>query len=138
MDGADLRGTALALHGELEVIALAHVAQLIDFIVVPRDERAHLASSHLNAVLGGVQVALHARDVAVQLVHVICVRFGGQFSLNGSRQAGHLLVDRGGRVLVLLARRDEFALREFEPVGDNPYVALQLLVDLVGLCQPLG
>ncbi len=74
--------------------------------MVPRDERAHLAARHLNAALGGVQVTLHTGDVAIQLVHVIRIRFGGQFGFHGSRQAGHLLVHRGGRLFILLARRD--------------------------------
>src|SRR6266852_4417803 len=71
LDCADLRGTALALHGELEVIALAHAAELIDFIMVPRDERAHLAARHLNAVLGGVQVALHADEIALSEIELV-------------------------------------------------------------------
>src|SRR5260370_11332215 len=50
LNAPHLRPTALPLHTELEVIALAHAAELIDFIVVPRDERAHLAAGHLNAV----------------------------------------------------------------------------------------
>src|SRR6266576_1068031 len=138
LNGADLSGPALALHGELEVIALSHATELIDFIVVPRDKRAHLAARHLNAALGGVQVGPHTSDVAVQLVHVIGVGLGGQFGLHGGRQVGHLLVDRGGGVLVLFACGDEYALSYFELVGDNSHVTLQLLVDFVGLGLPLG
>src|SRR5437660_10963406 len=41
LDGADLRRTALALHSELEIIARADAAKLIDFIMVPRNQRAH-------------------------------------------------------------------------------------------------
>src|SRR6266436_10388728 len=36
-DGANLCRAALALHSELEVIALAHTAELIDLIMVARD-----------------------------------------------------------------------------------------------------
>src|SRR6266852_2762008 len=85
-DGANLCRTALALHGELEVIALAHAAELIDFIMVPRDERAHLAARHLDTVLGSVQITLYAGDVAIQPGNIVAAGFGGPFRLYGSRQ----------------------------------------------------
>ncbi len=106
--------------------------------MVARDERAHFAACHLNAVLGGVQVGLHAIDVAIELVDVVRVRFGGQFRFHGSRQVGHLLVDGSGGVLVLTARLDEIRVRHVQLVRDYLDVTLQLLVDFVFLCQPLS
>ncbi len=80
--------------------------------MVPRDERSHLATGHLNTVLGGVQIALDTRDIAIQFGDVLAACFGGQFRFYGSRQRVHLFVDRTGRVPVLLARRNQFALRK--------------------------
>src|SRR5712692_5966458 len=106
LDGADFLRPGLALDSKLEIIALSHAAELIDFIVIPRDERAHFATGHLNAVLGGVEVGLHARNVAIQPVHIFGVRFRGKFRLYGCREVGHLFVHGPGRILVLLPRRE--------------------------------
>ena len=79
--------------------------------MIARDKCAHLAARHLNAVLGGVQIALHASDIAVQPIDVFAVRLGGEFSLHGCRQVGDFLIDRDGRIFVLLARLDQIRMR---------------------------
>src|SRR2546430_11375226 len=48
-DALPICGPALALHGELEVIALPHATELIDFIVVPRDKRSEEHTSELQS-----------------------------------------------------------------------------------------
>ena len=138
LNGANLRRASLALDGELEVIALSHMAELVDFIVIARDEGAHLAARHLNAVLGGIQVGLYAGDIAIQLVHVVRVGLGGQFSLHRGLEIGDFLVDGLGGCLVLLPRGDQIRLRDVQFVRDHLQVALQLLVDFVFLGQALA
>jgi len=79
---------------ELKIIALAHAAQLVDFIVVTGDQGAHLATSHLDTVFRGIQVSLHAVDVTVQLVDVIGVRLRSKLGVDRTLEAGQFFCPR--------------------------------------------
>src|SRR5215472_10085772 len=68
---ADFLRAGFARDGELKVIALAHAAQLIDLVVVARDQGAHFAASHLQVVLGRVKIVLYAGNIAPDFAHVI-------------------------------------------------------------------
>ena len=83
---------ALAAHGEFEIVALAHAAELVDFIMVPGDERAHLTARHLQAVVGCVEVGPNARDVAAQLGHIFRVGFARQLLIHIIAERSKLLV----------------------------------------------
>src|ERR1700688_1660684 len=79
LNTADFLRSALAGQSKFEIVALAHAAELIDFIMITSDERAHFAARHLDAVFGRVQIAFHASHVAIQLIEIVGARFGCQF-----------------------------------------------------------
>src|SRR5205807_5130382 len=60
---ADLRAIALAGERELDIIALAHPAELIDLIVVAGDQGSEFGAGHIEIVPSRRQVALHAIDI---------------------------------------------------------------------------
>ena len=78
----------LAVHGELEVVALAHSAQLLDIAVVGGDQGAHFATGHaqvrsdrVECCLGIIEVGALGGNVLVQRAHLLLVCLLGQFCL---------------------------------------------------------
>src|SRR5580704_18106165 len=98
-DVADLLGLVLACDGEFDVLALAEAAELVDFIMVARDESAHLALGHLQLFLGAVEVGADGRNLGVDVLYVVSRGFGGQFRVDRRVESAELL-----RRLVVLFR----------------------------------
>ena len=90
-DVADLLGLVLAGDGEFDVFALAEAAELVDFIMVASDQRAHFALGHLQVFLGGVEVGADGGDLGVDGLHVIRRRLGCQFGVDGRIKSAELL-----------------------------------------------
>src|SRR5437899_9986052 len=63
---AHLRAIALSGERELEVVSLAHSAELIDLVVVACDEGAKFGAGHIQVVLRRFQFALYAIDITAQ------------------------------------------------------------------------
>src|SRR5437660_192183 len=80
--------------GEFNIIPFTEAAELVNFIMVARDERAHLAASHFQVFPGSVQVGLDADNLGVHGLYVIAGSLGSEFR-----------VDRGIQSCQLLSRR---------------------------------
>jgi len=100
LDGnvSDLLWLVFASDGEFDVIALAEAAELVDFIMVARDEGSHLALGHFQVFLGGVEIGANGGDLRVNVFHVIRAGLGCQFGVDGSVKSAELL----SRLVVLL------------------------------------
>ena len=110
---------ALAANGEFEIVALTHPAELIDFIVIAGDQRAHFALRHLQAAVRRIEIGANACDVAAQLRHIFCVRFSGQLLIHVCAERRQLfIVGHDGR-LVLFASRDQVGLGNVQFVGHD-------------------
>src|SRR6266700_2132254 len=68
---ADLLGLVLSGDGEFDVVAFTETAELIDFIVIARNEGAHFAASHLEIFAGSVEVGTNAADFGVHILQII-------------------------------------------------------------------
>src|SRR5882724_9396786 len=123
-DVANLLRLVLAGDGELDVIAFAEAAELVNFIVVARDEGAHLAGSHLEVFTCGIEVRANDADLGVNILQVVGSGLGGKLGVDGSVQRG----DLGSGVFVSLScfcpSLLELALRNLELAGDHFQIAL--------------
>ena len=57
--------------GEFNVVPFAEAAELVDFVMVARDERPHFAASHLQIFTRGVQIGLHTDNLGVHGLDVV-------------------------------------------------------------------
>jgi hypothetical protein len=137
-DVSDLLGLVLASDGEFDIVALAEAAELVDLIMVARDEGSHLALGHFQVFLGGVEVFANGCDLRVDVLYVIRAGLSGQFGVDGRVKSAELL----SRLVILL--RDQFgllpsllqlALGNLELVGDNLQVTLKIGIGLLVLCD---
>src|SRR5260221_12575729 len=85
--------------GELDGIAFAEAAELVNFIVVPRDERAHLAAGHFQVFARGIKVGADDADFGVDILQVVGSGLGRKLGVDGSVQRG----DLGSGVFVSLS-----------------------------------
>src|SRR5580658_9038968 len=67
-DVAYLLWLILASDREFDVVALAEAAELVDFIMVASDERAHLTLGHLQVFLGRIEVGADRSDLGVDVL----------------------------------------------------------------------
>src|SRR5712692_7756854 len=67
---------------ELKIITLAETPELVDFVVVAGDERAHLAARHLQVFSSGVEIGAHASHLRIHGFHVIGGGFSGQLPMH--------------------------------------------------------
>ena len=88
---ADLLWLVLAGDREFDVVAFAKASQLIDFIVVARDQSAHFAARHFQVFAGGVKVGANADDLGVHVLHIIRGSFRRQLGMNAGVERRQLL-----------------------------------------------
>ena len=92
---ADLLRFAAADNGELDIVALAHAAEHIDLFMIARDQRAEFAASHLQVVLGAVEIVLHNGHRAIDGIQIVAASLGGQLGFDVSYigvEFGQLLI----------------------------------------------
>src|SRR5260221_11463123 len=134
-DIANLLRLVLAGDGELDVIAFAEAAKLVNFIVVARDECAHLAAGHLEIFAGGIEVRANDADFGVNVLHVLSSGLGRQLGVDRSVESRNLTRGFLVRLGSFIARLLELALGNLELAGNNFQFALKVRVRLLGLHQ---
>src|SRR5436309_13405163 len=80
--------------GEFHVIPFTEAAELVNFIMVARDERAHLAASHFQVFPVRCQVCLDADNLGVHGLDIIAGSLGSEFRVDRSIQSCQLLSRR--------------------------------------------
>ena len=128
------------LQRELIVVAIALTPQLFQIIVVPGDQathHAHVPSGAFQLRLGVFQIVLYARNVSTQFSNIVRAGFRRQLRVDVRFQARQLLVVCSHRSLRLLPCLLQILLGYVQLVSHDLQVALQLLVLIVFLRQPL-
>src|SRR6266705_1512875 len=112
--------------GEFHVVAFTQAAQRLDIFVVARNQGPELAARHLQVFTSGIEIRTDPANLGVHALDIIRAGFCREFTLHGCIKGGQLL----GRLLIQLVRfftrSLQLALRDFEPLGDNVQVTLQL------------
>src|SRR6266446_7129135 len=126
-----------AHEGEFNVVPFAEAAELVDFVVVAGDERAHLTASHFQVFAGSIEIGLNADYLGIYGLDIIAGGLGSEFGMYRGIQRGHLL---GGLVIELYrfrARLLELPLGNLELIRDDLQVSLQIGVGLFVLRQAI-
>ena len=128
LDGyvAHLLGLVLSGDGEFYVIAFTEAAQLVNLVMVARDECAHFTARHFQVVARGIQVATYSYHLGVHGLHVVGRGFGRQLAVYRRVQRRQLLrgvvIQLGG----FFTRLAQLSLRDLQSVGHHLQVAAQL------------